>query len=126
MALDIKVVKKKNYVYNIELAGSLDSETYQELEDEITEINDDNIRALALDMGGVDYLSSAGIRVIISTEKALKRKQAAFAIINLQPQIKRVLDVMKILPIFNIFDDMGEADKYIDEIIKEEIKKTNT
>ena len=124
MALDIKVVKKKNYVYSIELKGSLDSETYQELEGEIAEINDDKIRALALDMGGVDYLSSAGIRVIISTEKALKRKQAAFAIINLQPQIKRVLDVMKILPIFNIFDDMGEADKYIDEIIKEEIKKT--
>jgi anti-anti-sigma factor len=123
MALDIKVIKKKNYVYNIELSGSLDSDTYQQLEDEIAEINDDKIKALVIDMKGVDYISSAGIRVIISTEKALRQKATAFAMINLQPQIKKIFDVMKILPIFNIFDDVTEADKYIDEIIKEEIRK---
>ena|SRR3989338_7942990 len=126
MGLDVRVSKKKNYVYSIELTGSLDSETYQQLEGEIDEINNDKIRALVLDMKGVDYISSAGIRVVISTEKDLRKKQAAFAMINLQPQIKKIFDVMKILPIFNIFDDMAEADKYIDEIIKEEIKKIKT
>ena len=45
--------------------------------------------------------------------------------INLQPQIKKVFDAMKILPIIDIFDDMPEADKYIDQVIKEEIKKQN-
>ena len=126
MGLDVRVSKKKNYVYSIELTGSLDSETYQQLEGEIDEINNDKIRALVLDMKGVDYIRSAGIRVVISTEKDLRKKQAAFAMINLQPQIKKIFDVMKILPIFNIFDDMAEADKYIDEIIKEEIKKIKT
>ena len=123
MGLKIKVIKKTNFVYNIELKGSLDSETYQELEDEIGEINDDKVRAIILDMEDLEYISSAGIRVVIATEKALKRKGATFAMINLQPQIKKVFDVMKIMPFFNIFEDMTEADKYIDEIIKEELWK---
>ncbi len=123
MPLRIRVIKKKDYVYTVELEGSLDSETHQELEGELSEIIDDKTKAVILDMKGLNYISSAGIRVVLSTEKSLKRKGASFAMINLQPQIKRVFDAMKILPIFNIFDDMAEADKYLDEIIKEEIEK---
>ena len=44
---------------------------------------------------------------------------------NLQPKIQKIFDVMKLLPIMNIFEDMPEADKYIDEIINEEMKKEN-
>lgn len=126
MGLAIRVIKKKNYVYTIELEGSLDSETYQELEDELAEIIDARTKAIILDMEDLDYISSAGIRVVLSTEKTLKRDGANFVMINLQPQIKKVFDAMKILPIFNIFDDMAEADKYLDEIIKEEIDKGKT
>jgi anti-anti-sigma factor len=121
MTLSTNIVKKKNFVYTVVLEGSLDSETYQGLEAELSEIIDDKIKAIVLDMGGLTYISSAGIRVVLSTEKALKKRGASFAMINLQPQIKKVFEAMKILPIFNIFDDMTEADKYIDEIIKEEI-----
>ena len=44
--------------------------------------------------------------------------------INFQPQIKKVFESMKILPVFNIFDNMPEADMYIDQRIKDETKKT--
>ena len=39
------------------------------------------------------------------------------------PQIEKVFDLMNILPIIDIFDDMPETDKYIDQVIKEEIEK---
>jgi len=123
MSLEIKVIKKKDYVYTVELNGSIDGHTYQQLEDEIGEIIDDKTKAIVLDMGGVTYISSIGIRVIITTKKKLEAKNASFSMVNLQPQIKKVFDVMKILPMFDIFDDMPEADKYIDQIIKEEIEK---
>ena len=126
MPLKIRVIKKKDYVYTVELEGSLDSETHQELEGELNEIIDDKTKAVILDMKGLNYISSAGIRVVLSTEKSLKRKGASFAMINLQPQIKKVFDAMKILPIFNIFEDMVEADQYLDQIIKEEIEKEKT
>ncbi len=123
MSLDTNVIKKKNFVYTVKMTGSLDSGTYEAFEEELNEIIDENTKAVVLDLAGLDYISSAGIRVVISAEKSLKRKGASFAMINLQPQIKRVFEAMKILPIFNIFEDTEEADKYLDEIIQEEIGK---
>jgi len=126
MTLDIRVIKKRDYVYSVELKGSLDNETYMQLEDELKEIVGDKTKALILDMGGLSYISSAGVRVVIWAKKTLKARNATFGMTNLQPQIKKVFDVMKILPIIDIFDDMPEADKYIDQVIKEEIEKQNT
>ena len=125
MELEIKIIKKKDYVYSVQLQGSIDTETSSDLEEELKEIIDEKTKAVILDMGGVNYLSSAGIRVVIWAKKALQEKNATFAMINLQPQIKKVFDIMKILPMVNIFDDMSEADKYIDQVIKEEIEKQN-
>ena len=121
MALDTKIIKKKEYMYVVELKGSIDTESSPDLQEELNEIIDDKTKAVVLDMNGVDYISSAGISAVIRTEKALKHKNSTFAMINLQPQIKKVFDAMKILPIVNMFDDMEEADQYIDHIIKEEI-----
>ena len=123
MALEIKVIKKKDYVYIVELEGLLDTETAPLLQEELNEIIDEKTKAVLIDMKGVTYISSSGIGVIIGVKKKLKQKQANFAMIDLQPQIEKVFDAMKILPIVDIFDNMPEADQYIDQIIKEEIEK---
>lgn len=123
MTLEIKISKKKNYVYFVELKGSVDSDTYCKLQEKLSEVIDDNTKAIILDMGRVDYISSAGIGVVMNTKKFLQQKNANFAMVNPQPQIKKVFDVMKILPMIDILDDMPGADKYIDQIIKEEMGK---
>jgi anti-anti-sigma factor len=121
--LQIEIIKQKDYVYLVELKGSIDTETYSQLEEELSEIINEKTRAVIFDMTGVDYISSIGIKVVIETKKSLKNMNANFAMTNLQPQIKKIFDMMKILPMFDIFDDMPEADKYIDQVIKEEIQK---
>jgi len=125
MALGIKIVKKSDCVYTVELKGSLDTETSPELEEKLKEIIDEKTKAVIFDMNELDYISSAGIAAVINTKKELKEKNASFAMLNLKPQIEKVFEVLKILPMFEIFDDMPEADKYIDQIIKEEIEKAN-
>jgi len=125
MSLDTKITKKKDYVYHVKLKGSLDSDTHHQLEEELKEIIDDKTKALIIDMKEVNYISSAGIRVVIWAKKELQKRHASFAMTDLQPQITKVFDAMKILPMIDIFDDMPEADKYIDQIIKEEIEKHN-
>ncbi len=124
MSLDIKVTKKMDYVYMVELAGSLDVETHQLLDAELKELIDDKTKAVILDMASLEYISSIGIRTVIWAKKALKEKDASFSMINFQPQIKKVFEAMKILPMFNIFDNMPEADMYIDQMIKDEMRKT--
>jgi len=123
MALDIKVIKKRDFVYLVELKGSLDTDTHKQLEDELKEIIDAKAKAVILDMGGVSYISSIGVKVVIWAKKALEGKSATFTMVNLQSQIKKVFDVMKILPMLDIFEDIEEADKYINQVIKDELSK---
>jgi len=123
MPLKINVSKKKNYTYIVSLTGSLDTDTEQQLDKELTKIIGKQTKAVVFDMGGVDYISSLGIGLVMKTKKALEDVGATFAMISLQPQIKKVFDVMQMLPILDIFNDMPEADKYIDQIIKEEFGK---
>ncbi len=123
MTLAIKTIEKKEHVYSVCLKGSLDTDTYQSLEKALKELIGDATKAVVLDMAGVDYVSSIGIRVVMWTKKTLEAGNATFAMIDLQPQVQKVFDVMKLLPILDIFEDMPEADKYIDQILKEEENK---
>jgi anti-anti-sigma factor len=122
MSLNISVKKKRDYVFTVDLEGSIDANTHDQLEKELKElVEDECTKAVILNMNGVTYVSSIGIRVIITAKRDLKAVGANFSMVNLQPQIKKVFDMMKILPMFDIFDDMPEADKYIDQMIKEEL-----
>ena len=122
MALDITIIKKENYSYLVELKGSIDTETHDKLEKEMKEIIDDNIKAVVFDMAGVDYVSSMGLGVVVWVKKTLERRDAIFTMINLQPQIKKLFDLMKLAPNIKIHD-IPAGDKYIDQIIKEESEK---
>lgn len=125
MSLDMKVIKKREHICIIEVKGSLDTETHQDLKNKLDEIVSESTKVIIVDMKGVNYISSAGIGVIMAAKKSLKQKHISFAMIDLQPQIEKVFEAMKILPMVDIFRDMPEADKYIDQIIQEEIKKQN-
>ncbi len=122
MVLDITIIKKENYSYLVELKGSLDTDTHDKLEKEMKEIIDDNIKAVVFDMTGVDYVSSMGLGVVVWVKKTLERRDAIFTMINLQPQIKKLFDLMKLAPNIKIHD-IPAGDKYIDQIIKEESEK---
>ena len=123
MPLDVKVIKKRDYVYIVELNGSLDTTTHHELEKELQEILDIKAKAVIMNMAAVKYISSVGVGVIVWLKNELERNNASFSITNLQPPVKKVLDFMKLIPIIDILEDIDEADKLIDEIMNEENEK---
>ena len=57
----------------IALEGRLDTITAPDLEKELKE-SLDGVNALTLDFAKLDYISSAGLRVLLSAHKALSRK----------------------------------------------------
>jgi len=125
MPLDVKVTKKQDYAYAVELKGAIDTMTSPQLKEELEEIIDERIKAVVLDMADVDYVSSKGLGLVVWAQKALNSANASFAMINLQPQIKKLFDLMKLAPNLKIYD-RPEGDKYIDQIIKEELGKSST
>ena len=72
-------VERDFELVTLEITGRLDTTTAPNLESVITELSTD-IKELVFDMSGVEYISSAGIRVLISAHKKMKSNQGTMRI----------------------------------------------
>ena len=73
-----------------------------------------DIQSLVLDLAELEYISSAGVRSIFKARKALASRSGKVLVLNPQPQIKKVFDVVKAVPLNEIFSSAEEADAYLD------------
>ena len=116
MSLDISLKQKENGVYVISPAGSLDSTTCQLLDDEIEKIIKIKASTVVLDLEDLKFMSSMGVGLINRTKSRLKEQGGEFAMVNLQPQITKVFEIMSLLPTMNVFNDDDELDEYLGKI----------
>jgi anti-anti-sigma factor len=113
MSLDIVVTAEANNGKRISIAGRLDSNTAPELQQSIDDEIDDAVSATIIDFKGLDFLSSAGLRVIFKAKKMMDGSGGKFLMVNLQPQIKKVFEIIKALDGMNVFKDQEEMDEYL-------------
>lgn len=116
MTLTIGVRQTKPGVATLTLQGPLDSETHKILDQEASRVLNEPIRVLVLDMEGVNFMTSAGIGTIMKIKTSLVKKRADLAMINLQPQVKKVFEIIRVLPSLGVFQDREELDEYLGRI----------
>lgn len=121
--LDIRVDRKDSQLLVITLVGRVDSETYMDLDKGLRPILEMGSKKVLFDMAKCDYVASAGIRVFFDFMKKLQMKGAVMSMGNLQPQIKKVFEIVKALPLESVFTSMEEADAYLERMMDEELKK---
>ena len=93
------LVKRDNQLV-FELNGRLDTLTAPELEQKI---KDENVNEdLILDFKNLEYISSAGLRVLLSTKKLLNSKGKELTISNINDVVKEVFNVTGFINILNI------------------------
>ena len=95
-------ITKSNNGTNLEIAleGRLDTTTAPELEQELKN-SMDGANELTLDFGKLDYISSAGLRVLLSAHKAMSKK-GGMKVTNVNEIVKEVFDVTGFADILNI------------------------
>lgn len=99
------------------LAGRLDTDTAPELDAAMREmLAGEGTKRLVFDLGALDYLSSAGIRCFIRARKAIEPRGGKVVIVNPQPGVRKVLDIVKAIPVGGIFASVAELDAYLDDI----------
>lgn len=103
-------------VPRLRAAGSLDSTTHTQLDEQLAAIRARKPRTLVLDLKDLSYISSAGARVIISAHRAMKAAGGSLALTDLQPQVRMVFELIMALPSLNVFDDPAELDRYLGRI----------
>ena len=80
--------------------GRLDTVTAPQLEGELrSAVN--GISDLILDLGALEYVSSAGLRVLLSAQKVMN-KQGNMIIRNVKPEVMEIFEVTGFVDILNI------------------------
>ncbi len=86
---------------NLSLEGRLDTTTAPELESELSN-SLKGVTELTIDLEHLDYISSAGLRVLLSTHKAMTKQQGSMKVIHVGETVQEVFDVTGFSDILNI------------------------
>ncbi|MGD9330227.1 MAG: STAS domain-containing protein [Desulfobacterales bacterium] len=116
MTLLVSSRQKALGAYVVTLNGELDGRTYPVLENKLDQLLEEHPALIVLDMAELSYMSSAGIRVVLKTKKGLAANNGKLVFMNLQPQIKKVFEIINALPSMRVFKDLKEMDAYLDRM----------
>jgi anti-sigma B factor antagonist len=94
----------------VKAAGRIDSQAAPQLEEALNAITEAGRFKIVFDMSGADFISSAGLRVLIDVQKTCKRWNRGQLVLAAVPErIYETLDLTGFVPLFNIFDDVLHA-----------------
>ena len=85
----------------LSLGGRLDTTTSPELEKAITEQCGD-VTALEIDMAKLDYISSAGLRVLLAAKKSMDAANGTLTVTHVCDEIREVFDMTGFMDILDI------------------------
>ena len=101
--------KQVDGVTVLSLKGSIDAVTAPKVTEFIQgQIAKGNIKLVA-DLSGVDYTSSAGLRVLLGAIKETRAQGGDIRLTGVQPDVQKVLNLSGFTNILKIFDDLDAA-----------------
>ena len=93
----------------LDVAGRIDSVTAKPLEEKILGLITEAPPALVVDFAKVDYISSAGLRVLLVAAKRCKAAPCDFALCSLNAPVRQVFDISGFDSIMAIHPDRASA-----------------
>ena len=100
---------KQGNVTILKAQGKLDSTSSPELDTRLASLVESGTRQIALDLAGLDYISSAGLRVFLSSAKRMKQAHGKLALANLSVQVQQIFDIAGFESILPVFKTVNEA-----------------
>jgi len=107
--------KRLNRVDLLTIVGRLDAASAPQLRQQIESLFDEGRCRLVLDLAGLEYVASPGLRVLIEARKRARDRKLTdleggdVRIANLPQRIKEVFDLTGFTSLFEIFPDTVEA-----------------
>jgi anti-sigma B factor antagonist len=93
----------------VAFAGNIDSKTSPEAQQAIDGILAGGARKLVVDFTALDYISSAGLRVLLGTAKRLSGTGGALRLFGLNETVREVFDISGFSTILAVFATEAEA-----------------
>jgi anti-anti-sigma factor len=106
--MEIKVENRDEGVL-VEISGRLDAVTATELDATFGEILEGGGQNVIVSMEDLEYISSAGLRVILLFAKKLHAGQRQVGFAALAGNVKEIFDISGFYSLFKIYDTVDEA-----------------
>ena len=102
-------VREAGEVRVVDISGSLDTNTSPEALSELNALVESGASKLLVNFEHVDYVSSAGLRVMLVMAKALTAVNGELRISNLNSEVQEVFDISGFSTILSVFETEEDA-----------------
>ena len=117
MALKIRIDEGRAQAKTLVLDGRLDQESVDALDAQLDAVLASGVKVLVFDLAQLEYIASAGLRSIFRAHKALSARGGKSALLNAQPQVRKVFEIVKVADP-SLFRSIEELDAYLDAMQK--------
>lgn len=117
MALTVTVIERRRArrapATVVQLAGRLDTAAAPQAEREFAPILADRPEILVLELARLEFISSAGLRLLFDARRAVLEHGGELVFSNPQPAIRKVFEIVRALPDLTVFASDEELDEYL-------------
>ena len=96
-------------VHVFSLSGRFDAHSAGDVEEELGLAVSGGARKVLINLDGTEYISSAGLRVLLGVAKKLKKEAGEVRLCCLKSYVKEVFDIAGFTQIFKIYNTAEEA-----------------
>ena len=107
--MEITEIRIDDELSHIALSGRLDANGIKTLDLKFYGFTSGRHKNAIVDMSGVDFMSSIGVRMILKAAKALNAEGLKFVLLSPTEFVREVLDTAGLLDIFIVADDLDAA-----------------
>ncbi|OOG61313.1 anti-sigma F factor antagonist [Rhodanobacter sp. B04] len=102
----------------VQVGGRLDAMTFGELDEAMLALlrQLDDGGTVVIDLAGLEYVSSAGLRSFAQIRKRMRARGGYTLLLNPQPQVRKVFEIVKAVPVNEVFTSTQELDAYLDRM----------
>ncbi|MGH2537373.1 MAG: STAS domain-containing protein [Candidatus Promineifilaceae bacterium] len=102
MELDVQSFKRVDLV---KLSGRIDSSNAPELDTALKNLAREHRHQVVIDLSGIDYMSSAGLRALVSGLRENRKHNGDLVIANPSERMREILSLAGLDSVFHLYDD---------------------
>lgn len=107
--METNILDLENDIKLIAVNGKIDTSTSSILEGSLLEIINSGSSKILIDFKNVNYISSAGLRVLLATAKKCKNQNKEFKVCSLNEVTKEVFEISGFITILSVYSSKEEA-----------------
>lgn len=111
--MEIKEVGKEKNMKIISLDGKMDAISAPEFEDKMGEWLEQGETSFIINLGGVNYMSSAGLRSILIVAKKLKEREGKLIFVNPREEVQKIFRISGFSSMIPTYESLEAALEHI-------------